>query len=346
MSKKVILTGDRPTGKLHIGHYVGSLKNRVELQNSGEFETFIMIADAQALTDNAKNPEKVRENVLEVALDYLAAGIDPSKTTIFIQSQIPQLPELAMFYANLVSISRLERNPTVKTEIKQKNFGEGVPSGFVFYPISQAADITAFKATHVPAGEDQLPMIELTREISRSFNQTYGVDLLVEPEIILSKEGIERRLPGINGMNAKMSKSLNNGIYLADSFEEMRAKVMKMYTDPDHIRVENPGKIEGNVVFAYLDVFAEDKEKVAEMKAHFQKGALGDVAVKKYLVEEMNKVLKPIRERREELAKNPEAIYEILRKGSEKAEKVAAQTLKELKQAMKIDYFGGENGEI
>ncbi len=346
MSKKVILTGDRPTGKLHIGHYVGSLKNRVELQNSGEFETFIMIADAQALTDNAKNPEKVRENVLEVALDYLAAGIDPSKTTIFIQSQIPQLPELAMFYANLVSISRLERNPTVKTEIKQKNFGEGVPSGFVFYPISQAADITAFKATHVPAGEDQLPMIELTREISRSFNQTYSVDLLVEPEIILSKEGIERRLPGINGMNAKMSKSLNNGIYLADSFEEMRAKVMKMYTDPDHIRVEDPGKIEGNVVFAYLDVFAEDKEKVAEMKAHYQKGGLGDVAVKKYLVEEMDKVLKPIRERREELAKNPEAIYEILRKGSEKAEKVAAQTLKELKQAMKIDYFGGENGEI
>ena len=346
MSKKVILTGDRPTGKLHIGHYVGSLKNRVELQNSGEFETFIMIADAQALTDNAKNPEKVRENVLEVALDYLAAGIDPSKTTIFIQSQIPQLSELAMFYANLVSISRLERNPTVKTEIKQKNFGEGVPSGFVFYPISQAADITAFKATHVPAGEDQLPMIELTREISRSFNQTYNVDLLVEPEIILSKEGIERRLPGINGMNAKMSKSLNNGIYLADSFEEMRAKVMKMYTDPDHIRVEDPGKIEGNVVFAYLDVFAEDKEKVAEMKAHYQKGGLGDVAVKKYLVEEMDKVLKPIRERREELAKNPEAIYEILRKGSEKAEKVAAQTLKELKQAMKIDYFGGENGEI
>lgn len=346
MSKKIILTGDRPTGKLHIGHYVGSLKNRVELQNSGEFETFIMIADAQALTDNAKNPEKVRENVLEVALDYLAAGIDPSKTTIFIQSQIPQLPELAMFYANLVSISRLERNPTVKTEIKQKNFGEGVPSGFVFYPISQAADITAFKATHVPAGEDQLPMIELTREISRSFNQTYGVDLLVEPEIILSKEGIERRLPGINGMNAKMSKSLNNGIYLADSFEEMRAKVMKMYTDPDHIRVEDPGKIEGNVVFAYLDVFAEDKEKVAEMKSHYQKGGLGDVAVKKYLVEEMDKVLKPIRERREELAKNPEAIYQILRKGSEKAEKVAAQTLKELKQAMKIDYFGGENGKI
>lgn len=346
MNKKVILTGDRPTGKLHIGHYVGSLKKRVELQNSGEYETFIMIADTQALTDNAKNPEKVRNNVLQVALDYLAAGIDPSKTTIFVQSQIPQLPELAMYYANLVSISRLERNPTVKTEIKQKNFGEGVPSGFVFYPISQAADITAFKATHVPVGEDQMPMIELTREISRSFNQTYETDTLVEPEVILSKEGIERRLPGINGMEAKMSKSLNNGIYLADSFEEMRAKVMKMYTDPEHIRVEDPGKIEGNVVFAYLDIFAEDKEKVAEMKANYQKGGLGDVAVKKYLIEEMDKILKPIREKRAELEKNPEMIYEILRKGSLKAEKIAAQTLKEVKQAMKIDYFGDKNGKV
>lgn len=346
MSKKVILTGDRPTGKLHIGHYVGSLKKRVELQNSGEYETFIMIADTQALTDNAKNPEKVRNNVLQVALDYLAAGIDPSKTTIFVQSQIPQLPELAMYYANLVSISRLERNPTVKTEIKQKNFGEGVPSGFVFYPISQAADITAFKATHVPVGEDQMPMIELTREISRAFNQTYKTDTLVEPEVILSKEGIERRLPGINGMDDKMSKSLNNGIYLADSFEEMRAKVMKMYTDPEHIRVEDPGKIEGNVVFAYLDIFAEDKEKVAEMKANYQKGGLGDVAVKKYLIEEMDKILKPIREKRAELEKNPEIIYEILRKGSLEAEKIAAQTLKEVKQAMKIDYFGGENGKV
>lgn len=346
MSKKVILTGDRPTGKLHIGHYVGSLKKRVELQNLGEYETFIMIADTQALTDNAKNPEKVRNNVLQVALDYLSAGIDPSKTTIFVQSQIPQLPELAMYYANLVSISRLERNPTVKTEIKQKNFGEGVPSGFVFYPISQAADITAFKATHVPVGEDQLPMIELTREISRSFNQTYQTDTLVEPEVILSKEGVERRLPGINGMDAKMSKSLNNGIYLADSFEEMRAKVMKMYTDPDHIKVEDPGKIEGNVVFAYLDIFAEDKEKVAEMKAHYQKGGLGDVAVKKYLIEEMDKILKPIREKRSELEKNPDMIYEILKKGSSKAEKIAAQTLKEVKQAMKIDYFGDKNGKV
>ena len=251
-----------------------------------------------------------------------------------------------MYYANLVSISRLERNPTVKTEIKQKNFGGSVPSGFVFYPISQAADITAFKATHVPVGEDQMPMIELTREISRSFNQTYQTDTLVEPEVILSKEGIERRLPGINGMDAKMSKSLNNGIYLADSFEEMRAKVMKMYTDPEHIRVEDPGKIEGNVVFAYLDIFAEDKEKVAEMKANYQKGGLGDVAVKKYLIEEMDKILKPIREKRAELEKDPEIIYEILRKGSLKAEKIAAQTLKEVKQAMKIDYFGDKNGKV
>ena len=342
MSKKIILTGDRPTGKLHIGHFVGSLKNRVELQNSGEFETYIMIADAQALTDNAKNPEKVRENVLEVALDYLAVGIDPAKTTIFIQSQIPELPELAMFYANLVSITRLERNPTVKTEIKQKNFGEGVPSGFVFYPISQAADITAFKATHVPVGEDQLPMIELTREIARSFNQTYEQEVLVEPEAILPPAGIERRLPGINGMDAKMSKSLNNGIYLGDSFEEMRDKVMKMYTDPDHIRVEDPGKIEGNVVFAYLDVFAKDKEKVAEMKAHYQRGGLGDVAVKKYLIEVLDEILKPIRERRAELAKNPEKVYEILRAGNEKARLQTSKTLAEVKRAMKIDYFESE----
>ena len=342
MSKKIILTGDRPTGKLHIGHFVGSLKNRVELQNSGEFETYIMIADAQALTDNAKNPEKVRENVLEVALDYLAIGIDPAKTTIFIQSQIPELSELAMFYANLVSIARLERNPTVKTEIKQKNFGEGVPSGFVFYPISQAADITAFKATHVPVGEDQLPMIELTREIARSFNQTYGQEILVEPEAILPPVGIERRLPGINGMDAKMSKSLNNGIYLGDSFEEMRDKVMKMYTDPDHIRVEDPGKIEGNVVFAYLDVFAKDKEKVAEMKAHYQRGGLGDVAVKRYLIEVLDEILKPIRERRAELAKNPEKVYEILRAGNEKARLRTSKTLTEVKRAMKINYFESE----
>jgi tryptophanyl-tRNA synthetase len=343
MAKKIILTGDRPTGRLHLGHYVGSLKNRVELQKSGEFETFIMIADAQALTDNAKNPEKVHQNVLEVALDYLAVGIDPTKSTIFIQSQIPELPELAMFYANLVSIARLERNPTVKTEIKQKNFGEGVPSGFVFYPISQAADITAFKATHVPVGEDQAPMIELTREIVRSFNQTYQQDVLIEPEMILAGEGLERRLPGITGMNDKMSKSLNNGIYLSDTYEEMRDKVMRMYTDPDHIHVEDPGKIEGNVVFAYLDVFARDKQKVAELKRHYQQGGLGDVAVKKYLVEEIDFILKPIRERRAELSKNPDAIYEILRQGTARAKNVTAQTLKEVKSAMKINYFESED---
>ena len=344
MSKKVILTGDRPTGKLHIGHYVGSLKNRVELQNSGEYETFIMIADSQALTDNARNPEKVRENVLQVALDYLAVGIDPSKTTIFIQSQIPQLPELAMFYANLVSIARLERNPTVKTEIKQKNFGEGVPSGFVFYPISQAADITAFKATTVPVGEDQLPMIELAREVVRSFNQTYNQDVLVEPEAMLPPAGISRRLPGINGMDAKMSKSLNNGIYLADSAEVVREKVMQMYTDPDHIKVEDPGKIEGNVVFAYLDAFAKDTVKVQELKDHYQRGGLGDVAVKKYLIEVLEEFLAPIRQRRQELESNPDAVYEILRAGTQKAEEIATQTLSEVKNAMKINYF--QKGKI
>lgn len=340
MDKKVILTGDRPTGRLHIGHYIGSLRNRVELQNSNKFdEIFVMIADAQALTDNAKNPKKVQENVLEVALDYLAVGLNPEKTTIFIQSQVPQLAELSQYYANLVSISRLERNPTVKTEIKQKNFGEGVPSGFVFYPISQAADITAFKATTVPVGEDQAPMIELTREIARSFNQTYNSNVLVEPEMFLAEEGISRRLPGIDGINSKMSKSLNNGIYLADSYEEMKAKVMKMYTDPDHIRVEDPGKIEGNVVFAYLDVFAKDKQKVEEMKAHYQKGGLGDVAVKMYLVEVLDEILKPIREKREELAKNPEEVYKILAIGSEKARDKAQETLEEVKDAMQINYF-------
>ena len=316
------------------------MRNRVELQNSNKFdEIFVMIADAQALTDNAKNPKKVQENVLEVALDYLAVGLNPEKTTIFIQSQVSQLAELSQYYANLVSISRLERNPTVKTEIKQKNFGESVPSGFVFYPISQAADITAFKATTIPVGEDQAPMIELTREIARSFNQTYDSNVLVEPEMFLAEEGISRRLPGIDGINSKMSKSLNNGIYLADSYEEMKAKVMKMYTDPDHIRVEDPGKIEGNVVFAYLDVFAKDKQKVEEMKAHYQKGGLGDVAVKMYLVEVLDEILKPIREKREELAKNPEEVYKMLAIGSEKARAKAQETLEEVKDAMQINYF-------
>ena len=339
MSKKIILTGDRPTGQLHIGHYVGSLRNRVELQNSGEYETFIMIADAQALTDNAKSPEKVRDNILQVALDYLAVGIDPTKTTIFIQSQIPQLPELAMFYANLVSIARLERNPTVKTEIKQKNFGEGVPSGFVFYPISQAADITAFKATTVPVGEDQLPMIELTREVARSSNQTYNKEVLVEPEAMLPPEGISRRLPGIDGMDAKMSKSLNNGIYLADSADVVKQKVMQMYTDPGHIRVEDPGKVDGNVVFVYLDVFAKDTQKVSELKEHYKRGGLGDVAVKQYLIEVLEEVLEPIRTKRQELEKDPEAVYAILETGTKRAEQVAAQTLSEVKDAMKINYF-------
>ena len=340
MDKKIILTGDRPTGRLHIGHYIGSLRNRVELQNSNKFdEIFVMIADAQALTDNAKNPKKVQENILEVALDYLAVGLNPEKTTIFIQSQVPQLAELSQYYANLVSISRLERNPTVKTEIKQKNFGESVPSGFVFYPISQAADITAFKATTIPVGEDQAPMIELTREIARSFNQTDDSNVLVEPEMFLAEEGISRRLPGIDGINSKMSKSLNNGIYLADSYEEMKAKVMKMYNDPDHIIVEDPGKIEGNVVFAYLDVFAKDKQKVEEMKAHYQKGGLGDVAVKMYLVEVLDEFLKPIREKREELAKNPEEVYKMLAIGSEKARAKAQETLEEVKDAMQINYF-------
>ena len=298
-----------------------------------------MIADAQALTDNAKNPEKVRDNILQVALDYLAVGIDPTKTTIFIQSQIPQLPELAMFYANLVSIARLERNPTVKTEIKQKNFGEGVPSGFVFYPISQAADITAFKATTVPVGEDQLPMIELTREVARSFNQTYNKEVLVEPEAMLPPEGISRRLPGIDGMDAKMSKSLNNGIYLADSADVVKQKVMQMYTDPGHIRVEDPGKVDGNVVFVYLDVFAKDTQKVSELKEHYKRGGLGDVAVKQYLIEVLEEVLEPIRTKRQELEKDPEAVYAILETGTKRAEQVAAQTLSEVKDAMKINYF-------
>lgn len=342
MTKPIILTGDRPTGKLHIGHYVGSLKNRVELQNSGQYQTFIMIADSQALTDNAKNPDKVRHNVLEVALDYLAVGLDPAKTTIFIQSQIPQLPELALYFANLVSIARLERNPTVKTEIKQKDFGASVPSGFVFYPISQVADVTAFKATHVPVGEDQLPMIELTREVVRNFNQTYNQDVLVEPEAILPPAGIERRLPGVNGLDDKMSKSLNNGIYLGDTFEEMHDKVMRMYTDPDHIHLNDPGKIDGNVVFAYLDVFARDKAKVAELKAHYQRGGLGDVAVKKYLIEELDHILAPIRQRRAEFAKDPQAIYDMLQRGSQQAEQVASQTLDEVKSAMKINYFKTE----
>ena len=335
---KVILTGDRPTGRLHLGHYIGSLKNRVELQNSGEYDTFIMIADIQALTDNAKNPTKVHDNVLEVALDYLAVGIDPTKSTIFIQSQIPALSELTVYYMNLVSLSRLERNPTVKTEIKSKEFGEGVPVGFVVYPISQAADITAFKANLVPVGADQAPMIEQTREIVRSFNATYG-DTLIEPEALIPSDATSQRLPGIDG-SAKMSKSLSNGIYLSDDSDTLRSKVMSMYTDPDHIRIEDPGKIAGNMVFTYLDIFATDKEKVAEMKEHYQRGGLGDVAVKKYLFEVLDELLTPIRSRREELAKDPEAIRQILLEGSAKANVVANQTLREVRAAIGLNYFG------
>ena len=336
--KQVILTGDRPTGKLHLGHYVGSLKKRVELQNSGQFETYVFLADLQALTDNAKNPAKVRDNVFEVALDYLAVGIDPAKSTVFIQSQIPALSELTMYYMNLVSLSRLERNPTVKTEIKSKEFGEGVPTGFVVYPISQAADITAFKANLVPVGADQLPMIEQTREIVRSFNSTYG-EVLIEPDAMIPDGNNEQRLPGIDG-NAKMSKSLGNGIYLSDDVDTLRQKVMSMYTDPGHIHVSDPGKIDDNTVFAYLDVFAADTSKVSELKAQYQAGGLGDVAVKKYLFEVLNELLEPIRIKREQFAKDPEAVRQMLLEGSAKANVVANATLRQVRSAIGINYFG------
>ncbi|MBF0709776.1 MULTISPECIES: tryptophan--tRNA ligase [unclassified Gemella] len=337
MSKKIILTGDRPTGKLHLGHYVGSLENRLKLQEEEDTEMFIMIADQQALTDNADNPQKIIESVTEVALDYLAIGIDPNKTTIFLQSQIPQLPELMMYYMNLVSVSRLQRNPTVKQELKSKNFGESIPTGFFTYPISQAADITAFGATHVPVGEDQKPMIEQTREIVRDFNRIYNKEVLVEPEIVLppKKQG---RLVGIDG-NGKMSKSLNNGIYLSDSPKEIQDKIMKMYTDPNHIRIEDPGQVEGNVVFTYLDIFDPNKEEVESLKEHYRRGGLGDVKLKRRLNDIMQDMLRPIRERREELAKDKEAIYKMLEEGSKKAEKVAAKTLAEVKEAMGINYF-------
>ncbi|MFJ1627090.1 tryptophan--tRNA ligase [Marinilactibacillus psychrotolerans] len=335
--KKVILTGDRPTGKLHLGHYVGSLQNRLKMQADPHNHIFVMIADQQALTDNAKTPEKVQQSVTEVALDYLAVGLDPERTTIFIQSQIPQLPELTMYYLNLVTMARLQRNPTVKSEIQEKGFNESIPAGFFMYPVSQAADITAFKATHVPVGEDQRPMLEQTREIARDFNRIYGTETLVEPDIFLPPKG-HGRLVGVDG-KGKMSKSLNNGIYLSDSEDEIQKKVMSMYTDPNHIRVENPGQIEGNVVFTYLDVFDEDKEKVQELKDHYQKGGLGDVKIKRYLNEVLQARLKPIRARREEYAKDRDAVLEMLKSGSEKAERVAAETLAEVKAAMGINYF-------
>ena len=337
MSKKIILTGDRPTGKLHIGHYIGSLKNRVQLQESGEYESFIMIADQQALTDNARDPEKIKRSLTEVALDYLAVGLDPTKSTIFVQSQLPELHELTMHYLNLVTLSRLERNPTVKSEIKQKNYENSIPAGFLIYPVSQAADITAFKATTVPVGEDQLPMIEQTREIVRSFNSIYG-DVLVEPEAVIPKNNICGRLPGTDG-KAKMSKSIGNCIYLSDDADTIKKKVMSMYTDPNHIRVEDPGQVEGNTVFTYLDVFAPNKEEVEEMKAHYTRGGLGDMKVKKYLNEIMQAELEPIRKRREAFAKDMDYVYKVLKDGSNTAREVAAKTLTEVREAIGLEYF-------
>lgn len=347
MGKKIILTGDRPTGRLHIGHYVGSLKRRVELQNSGEYDkVFIMIADAQALTDNVDNPEKVRQNVIEVALDYLACGIDPTKSTIFIQSQIAELCELTFYYMNLVTVSRLQRNPTVKTEIQMRNFETSIPVGFFTYPISQASDITAFKATTVPVGEDQKPMLEQTNEIVRRFNNIYG-EVLVEPEILLPDNAACLRLPGTDG-KAKMSKSLGNCIYLSDTAEEVQKKVKSMYTDPDHLRVDDPGKIEGNTVFTYLDAFSRpehferylpDYANLDELKAHYQRGGLGDMKVKKFLSAIMEEELAPIRARRLEFEKDIPAIYEMLKKGCEVARATAADTLAEVRKAMKINYF-------
>ncbi|AVK99196.1 tryptophan--tRNA ligase [Pediococcus inopinatus] len=335
--KHIILTGDRPTGKLHIGHYVGSLKNRVELQNSGNYESYIMIADMQALTDNARDPEKIRNSLIQVALDYLAVGIDPEKSTILVQSQIPALSDLTEIYLNLVTVSRLERNPTVKSEIKQKKFGESVPAGFFIYPVSQAADITAFGADTVPVGDDQEPMLEQTREIVRSFNNIYGKPILVEPKGYFPPKGLGR-IPGLDG-NAKMSKSLNNAIYLSDDEDTIQKKVMSMFTDPTHIKVSDPGHVEGNTVFTYLDIFDEDKAKVADLKDQYQAGGLGDVKIKRYLNEVLQATLKPIRERREQYAQDIPGVYDILKQGSEKANRVANKTLDEVRDAMGINYF-------
>ena len=350
--KKVILTGDRPTGRLHVGHYVGSLKERVRLQNSGEYdEIYVMIADAQALTDNADNPEKVRQNILQVALDYLACGIDPAKTHIFIQSMVPELTELSFYYMNLVTVSRLQRNPTVKSEIQMRNFETSIPVGFFCYPISQAADITAFRATAVPVGEDQLPMLEQCREIVRHFNAIYG-DTLTEPEIILPKNQACLRLPGIDG-KAKMSKSLGNCIYLSDEPDEIKTKIMSMFTDPTHLRREDPGHTEGNPVFIYLDAFCRpehfaeflpDYSGLDELKAHYQRGGLGDVTVKKFLNNVLQSELAPIRERRRQWEQRLPEVCELLRLGSETAEKKAAETLRDVRRAMRIDYF--ENGNL
>ncbi len=355
-NKNIILTGDRPTGRLHIGHYVGSLKRRVALQNSGEFDDiFILIADAQALTDNAGNPQKIRDNIVNVALDYLSCGLDPAKTTICIQSELPALPELAFYYMNLVTTARLERNPTVKSEIKMRGYDDGsdtnnntqgIPVGFYTYPISQAADITAFKANCVPVGDDQLPMLEQCKEIVHKFNQTYG-DVLVDPKILLNENETCRRLPGTDG-KAKMSKSLGNCIYLSDTKEELHKRVMSMYTDPDHINIQDPGKVEGNAVFTYLTAFAADEhfakylpeyKNLDEMKEHYKRGGLGDVKCKKFLEKVLNEELDPIRERRAYWSQHIPEVYEILKKGTEKARLVTDETLREVKSAMKINYF-------
>lgn len=350
--KKIILTGDRPTGRLHLGHYVGSLKRRVELQNSGAYDkVFIMIADAQALTDNADNPEKIRENIIEVALDYLSCGLDPAKSTLFIQSQVPELTELTFFYMNLVTVSRLQRNPTVKAEIQLRNFEASIPAGFLTYPVSQTADITAFKATDVPVGEDQLPMLEQAREIVRRFNMTYG-ETLVEPEALIPQNQVCCRLPGTDG-KAKMSKSLGNCIYLSDTETEVKQKVMSMFTDPNHLKVSDPGSLEGNAVFTYLDAFCRDEhfaqflpeyQNLDELKAHYQRGGLGDVKVKKLLNNILQAELAPIRARRAQWQQDIPGVYEILRKGSETARETAAQTLAEVKRAMRINYF--EDGAL
>ncbi len=349
---KIILTGDRPTGKLHIGHYVGSLRRRVELQNSGEFDKiYIMIADAQALTDNAENPEKVRQNIVEVALDYLSAGLDPAKSTLFIQSMVPELTELTFYYMNLVTVSRVQRNPTIKSELQMRGFGDSIPVGFFTYPISQAADITAFKATVVPAGEDQMPMVEQTQEIVHKFNSVYG-ETLVEPKILLPENQSCLRLPGTDG-KAKMSKSLGNCIYLSDEPDVVKTKVMSMYTDPNHINVSDPGQVEGNTVFTYLDAFSKPGHferynigyaNLDEMKDHYKRGGLGDVKCKKFLINVLEEELAPIRERRHAWEKDIPGVYEILRKGSEEAERVAAETLSDVRKAMKINYF--EDGAL
>ena len=349
--KQIILTGDRPTGRLHVGHYVGSLKERVRLQNTGKFdEIYIMIADAQALTDNADNPEKVRQNILQVALDYLACGLDPNKVHIFIQSMVPQLTELSFYYMNLVTVSRLQRNPTVKSEIQMRNFETSVPVGFFTYPISQAADITAFGATTVPAGEDQMPMLEQCREIVHKFNAVYG-ETLTMPEIMLPQNAACLRLPGIDG-KAKMSKSLGNCIYLSDEPEDIKKKIMSMYTDPNHLRVQDPGKVEGNPVFIYLDAFSRPEhfaeflpeyQNLDELKAHYQRGGLGDVKIKKFLNAVMQAELEPIRNRRKEWEQRLPEVVEILKEGSAVAEKTAAATLANVRKAMRIDYFADDN---